>query len=109
MPGLGAVVDDDGRRGVQPADQRVEAAGPLGRVDVLGDVQRFVQGEDDREPRRGQAEVPHRGTPRSTVTVVLADDGAQRTTRTRRHRFADHGANCAVERGTGRELRAKWC
>ena len=73
-PGLRAVVHDDGGRGVQATHQRIEAAGLLGRVDVLGDVQRLVQREDDRQPRRRQSEVPHRRNATLAVAVVLADD-----------------------------------
>ena len=49
--GLRPIVLDDGRRGMQTADQRLVHAGWLGRIDLLRNAERFIQREDHREKR----------------------------------------------------------
>jgi len=86
---LAAVVRDQGRRGVQAADQGAVAAGRLPRIDMPGDHERVIQREDHGEVRRGQPAVLRGRHSRLPVPGVPGDERPQRRRGHAPHRLVD--------------------
>ena len=76
--GLRARVRDQGRDGVQAAEQGTELAGRLPGIGMRRDDERLVQGEDQRQVGRRQAPVPGRWQPALPVAGVGGHVAAKR-------------------------------